>query len=97
MSNETRAIRSGIVAPIVSAQQAIPNTIITNALNDANYTHKQTTAATVWNIPHNLNKYPSVNLIDIDGNVVLVDVKHIDLNNIVLTLATPMVGVATLN
>lgn len=45
--------------------------------SDANFVHDQLAPATIWNISHNLNKYPSVTVVDSGGNVVVGDVVYI--------------------
>lgn len=64
---------------------------------DKNYLYTQTSASSVWNIPHDLNKYPSVSVFDSSGNLVLADVEYVDANNVQIKFVSPFVGLATIN
>mgnify|MGYP003648463338 FL=1 len=70
---------------------------ITSGNADANYVHDQGTPIDVWNIAHNLNKNPSVMVIDSAGTVVSGRIEYIDLNNIKLTFNAPFSGEAFFN
>src|SRR5574344_567851 len=47
---------------------------------DKNYVHTQITAANNWIIPHNLNKYPAITIVDSGGTVVIGEIEYINLN-----------------
>ena len=64
---------------------------------DKTYLHQQTTASDVWVIVHNLNKYPSVSVIDSAGNEVIGEVNYDDKNQVTLKFEGGFKGVATLN
>lgn len=64
---------------------------------DKNYFYTQSTASDVWEITHNLNKYPSVTIIDSSGNEVIGDVEYNSINQVTLTFAGAFKGTATLN
>lgn len=57
----------------------------------------QTVPAAVWDVPHNLNRYPSVTLVDTQGVEVHSDVAYIDSNIVRVTFAIPTLGKAYLN
>lgn len=61
------------------------------------YVHKQTTASDVWVIAHNLDKYPSVTIVDTGGSVVVGEITYIDTNTIQLQFAGAFSGTAYLN
>lgn len=69
----------------------------TGAAYSSNYIYQQTTAAAVWEINHNLVKYPSVTTVDSAGNVVVGDVRYIDANSLTVTFAGAFSGTAYLN
>ena len=77
-----------------TAHQDIRN-LINNALGT--YVFTQDTENTTWTINHNLQRYPSVSIIDSDGDVVLSDVKYIDANKIILVFSVAIKGKAYLN
>ena len=61
------------------------------------YIHTQASAATVWNITHNLKFFPSVTIVDSGENYVIGDVQYIDSNNLTLTFAHLFGGKAYLS
>lgn len=61
------------------------------------YTHEQGIAANVWTINHNLNKHPSVMVVDSGGTVVSGNITYIDTNTIELTFNAAFKGTAYLN
>ena len=64
---------------------------------DKTYLHHQTVASDTWVIVHNLNKYPSVAVIDSAGNEVIGEVNYDDKNQVTLKFEGGFKGVATLN
>lgn len=50
---------------------------------DSNYTYQQLVPAATWLITHNLNKFPSVTIID-NGIIVEAAVEYIDLNTVLV-------------
>ena len=73
------------------------NTLIAALTQDKNYYYTQATPATVWTIPHNLGKRPSVSVIDTGNNVVWGKVEYPDLNTVIFRSSVPFSGTATLN
>lgn len=64
---------------------------------DKTYLHHQTVASDTWVIVHNLNKYPSVAVIDSTGNEVIGEISYDDKNQVTLKFEGGFKGVATLN
>ena len=64
---------------------------------DKTYLHHQTVASDTWVIVHNLNKYPSVAVIDSAGNEVIGEINYDDKNQVTLKFVGGFKGVATLN
>jgi hypothetical protein len=52
---------------------------------------------TVWEIEHNLGKFPSVTVVDTANNVIYSDVAYDDLNNVTITFASSVTGYAYFN
>lgn len=61
------------------------------------YTHNQMQASDFWEINHNLNKKPSVTVVDSGGSVVMGEVTYIDDNSLAVGFAYPFSGKAYLN
>ena len=59
---------------------------------DKSYTLEINVPASVWEINHNLEKYPSITVIDSQGVEVVGDVQHIDKNNTKITFSASFYG-----
>jgi hypothetical protein len=68
-----------------------------NGVGDANYRHEQAVAAAVWDITHNLAKYPSVTVLDSAGTECEGALEYLSVNALRLTFAAAFGGVAYLN
>lgn len=66
-------------------------------INDKNYVHNQIVASNSWEIQHNLDKYPSVSIVDSGNNLVIGEIKYIDSNNIIITFTAVFSGKAYFN
>lgn len=61
------------------------------------YVHRQTVASATWTIQHNLNKYPSVTIVDSADSVVEGSITYLSTNLIEVTFTSQFVGRAFLN
>lgn len=61
------------------------------------FIYEQGVASNIWNITHNLEKYPSVTVVDSAGNEVIAEVTYTDLNRCVVTMTAAFKGKAYLN
>lgn len=61
------------------------------------YIYHQTTASNMWVIEHELDRFPSVTVIDSAGTKVTGDVKYMSNRLIILTFAAAFSGTAYLN
>ena len=59
--------------------------------------HTQTVSSSTWNITHNLNKYPSVSIVDSSNEEVIGEVEHINSNSLTVKFSAPFSGKAFLN
>lgn len=64
---------------------------------DITYIHTHLMAEKVWDIRHNLNKYPSATVVDSAGNVVIGDCEYISKDRLVLRFSGAFSGHAYLN
>lgn len=99
---EGRQIINGDYEQLVNLPQINGVTLIGNKTSadigiDQTYTHTQSVASATWTITHNLNKRPSVTVVDSGGTVVIGDVQYIDDNTIVITFIGAFSGAAYLN
>lgn len=62
-------------------------------IQDKFYEHTQGSPSAVWNVNHNLNKFPALQVYDSAGTQVqIVEVAHTDVNTSVITLAYSVSG-----
>lgn len=65
--------------------------------SDAHYTHTQNASSSTWSVTHNLNKKPSVSIVDSADTVLYGAIEYTDLNNLTINLSAPTSGKAYLN
>lgn len=63
----------------------------------SSYTHHQNSPASIWNVVHNLNRFPSITVVDSTERIVEGDEQYIDANNVTLNFSAPFAGLAYLN
>lgn len=61
------------------------------------FVYEQGVASSEWEINHNLNKYPSVTVVDSAGNEVIAEVNYTSMNTCVVTMTAAFKGKAYLN
>lgn len=59
--------------------------------------HNQTVSSSTWSITHNLNKFPSVSIVDSSNAEVIGEVEHINANSLTVKFSAPFSGKAFLN
>ena len=64
---------------------------------DKTFVYNQATSSDVWEITHNLDKYPAVTVVDSGGSVVIGEVVYIDKNNVRITFTSAFSGKAYFN
>lgn len=64
---------------------------------DAHYTHIQSTPEAIWEVTHNLNKKPTVTVVDSADTMVMGEVEYINNNSVRLTFAGAFSGKAYFN
>lgn len=68
-----------------------------NVVGDKTFVYNQATSVDVWEITHNLDKYPAVTVVDSGGSVVIGEVVYIDKNNVRITFTSAFSGKAYFN
>tara|TARA_R110000851_G_scaffold57420_2_gene133757 strand:+ start:2882 stop:3478 length:597 start_codon:yes stop_codon:yes gene_type:complete len=61
------------------------------------YVHDQGLPNSIWSISHNLEKFPSVSVVDSGGAIVIGQVEYVNLNTITITFSSAFSGKAYLN
>lgn len=64
---------------------------------DKNFVYNQASPALVWNIVHNLDKFPSVSVVDSAGTTVFGNVQYLNVNELTVTFNGAFSGKAYLN
>lgn len=64
---------------------------------DASFEYIQASAAAVWTVTHNLNKYPSVTIVDSANDEVEGNVNHVSKTQLTITFSAAFSGKAFLN
>ena len=64
---------------------------------DKHYEHNQILSNEIWNIEHNLDKYPSVTVVDSAETVVYGEIQYINKNNLRIIFSAEFAGKAYLN
>lgn len=59
--------------------------------------YNQTVSSSTWNITHNLNKYPSVSIVDASNAEVIGEVEYLNPNSLTVKFSAPFSGKAFLN
>lgn len=73
----------------------IPEAITNSA--DKHYRHNQSTPSTVWLIPHNLNKHPTIEITDSGGTKVIGDIRYDSINHATAYFNSAFSGYANCN
>ena len=68
-----------------------------SVIRTATFVHEQIYSAFVWEVQHNLKKFPSVTVIDTGGNVMVGSITYLDDNNLIITFSHEFSGVVYLN
>lgn len=58
---------------------------------------EQKSSKSVWEIKHDMSKFPNVIIVDSGDNVVVGDINYIDENNLTVTFSNPFSGKAILS
>lgn len=66
-------------------------------IGDKNFVFNQNVASDLWEINHNLNKFPSVTVVDSGNNIVIGEVTYINENSLQIIFTSPFSGSAYLN
>lgn len=64
---------------------------------DKTFVFNQAVASDEWKITHNLNKFPSVSIVDSGNNQIVGNIRYIDANNCVCSFTSAFSGKAYLN
>lgn len=95
LASQVRQSQSGMLTQINSLRNRV--TILEGRIQAKGYVHVQAEAASEWAVNHKLsNDNINITIYDEQGQLVLTDVYHIDLNNLVVKFAQPQSGKASL-
>lgn len=66
-------------------------------LGDKNFVYNQTVPSSLWNIVHNLNKFPSVTIVDSANTEVVGEIIHLNENEVQIIFSASFSGKAIFN
>lgn len=64
------------------------------AAGGSQYVLNQTSAASQWNVDHNLGYIPHITIVMDDGTIVVADIDHLNTNQAIIVFPTPYTGKA---
>jgi len=70
---------------------------IENIDPDKSFIFEQGISSDVWEIQHNLDKYPAISIVDTAGNEIIANIQYINRNNVKITMTSAFKGKAYLN
>lgn len=77
--------------------QQLISDMIGDSAYDSNYIHTQLSSSASWVVNHNLNKYPSVTVVDSANSVVIGDIQYNSVNQLTITFVGAFSGKAYIN
>ena len=92
-----RTPQNGIDYNTPEEKQALFDELLALVKQDAEYTHDQIAASSSWVVNHNLNKFPSITIVDSGGSVVVGEETYVSKNQLILTFSAEFSGKAYLN
>lgn len=92
VTGETKNFTLSSILSLVTGTINVPNE---NEVDS--YVHTQGSASATWTIAHNLDKYPSVTVVDNDDDVVIGETNYQDKNTVIIYFAAAFAGKAFLN
>jgi hypothetical protein len=91
-------IEANVILGHTHNNKSILDSIISiEELKDKSFVYSQLSASSTWNIIHNLDKYPSVMIVDSANTVVIGNIEYISNNELELTFLSEFSGKAYLN
>jgi len=84
----------------IDISQTVTNQVdfeVVNIPTDANFIFTQSIPSATWTITHNLNKFPSVSVVDTANQLMYGDTEYIDKNKLTITFSATFSGKAYLN
>lgn len=95
-SDDSKTDKGGYQGTSQDLKNEIDSLILSGG-GDKNFVFNQGMPSTFWQIQHNLDKYPSVTVIDSSGEVMEGAVDYVDKDNLTITFSAGFSGKATLN
>jgi hypothetical protein len=71
--------------------------VLPNGVTDKHFVYSQLVASNSWDIIHNMDKYPSVTIVDSANSIVVGEVTYISKNELIVSFAGAFSGKAYLN
>ena len=90
---------NGVNTLTVNTEGVIASTQVGDVftIKSTSYVHNQGEASDTWIVHHNLDKYPSVTVVDSSGSQVIASVEYNDSNSLTIRMSASFKGKAFLN
>lgn len=59
---------------------------------DLSFVYTQVSPSSNWSVPHNLGKFPSIEVVDSGGSIIVPNVVYVDANNLTVSFASSTSG-----
>lgn len=101
LSEEAHPYIQGLISQESETRELADNNLQTQ-INEirtlaVGYVHEQGVASDEWIVEHNLNKYPSVTVVDSSDNEIVAEIEYIDKNSLKIKMTGAFKGKAFLN
>jgi hypothetical protein len=81
--------RGGLFLKVKDTEDGIETSAF---ISDKNYIHYQIIEDLVWSVTHGLNKYPKIDIIDLNNRKIDGEIIYIDLNNLTVNFDVALSG-----
>ena len=95
--NQQPTVSTTLTKPDIETTTNINQGAPVSAGIDKDMVYRQNTPQSEWNINHDLDKFPSVTIVDSANEVVIGEVQYIDENNLTIKFSGAFSGKAFLN
>ena len=71
-----------------------PEWLVSLTSTGGNYQHTQSVSADTWTVNHNLNRHPNITLTSVGGKLMVADILHTSINQVLVYFDQPTTGLA---
>ena len=71
-----------------------PEWLVSLTSTGGNYQHTQSVPSDTWAVNHNLNRHPNITLTSVGGKLMIADILHTSINQVLVYFDQPTTGLA---